>query len=753
MMATVEPDVVGGQQRVLESDRPVPVKKPLEAQHEDGILEREAYGAQVAAPGSVADAVNHSAVKYDEAIPENDGSAQKPADSGDDLPPLSTHTPVFPDSNDDVSISTIVTPLPNAPRCPVTVAFGPRNGWYVRWSDGTSGWESLPPSLHAKLNKRLPSLPGVRQLSISDNSEWFVSFDDGSIATSGFPPRGKLWDALHSDADADITNLVFAPGGGFLLTREDGTYVFERLPTTLNDLLNKRGRGDPRIDYVAISKLGGWFVMFEDRECIWEGLPPRLEKVLIQTVRKNPPLLLVGLSSSEMMHYFVAVGTATDTNIDYPGLKAALSWAKRETDVQPEMNVNYTGPMPVPPVDSAIYEDLFRHAAAGDFSDGLSPDAGDAFDLDDDVKSSIGGGGSVVEVKLGGAANKGSGYIYGAPIDGNVEAEEGGRLLLRAASSAQLETKDPKRGWSLMGASLPSPTIQPPAAAILPSASTAAGSPSSSAGIGSFFSSVFGLSKTPDQNAQSTRTTSRNRSRTRQDSRGAKQSQQQQQGGQQQKAMESPQDVDEYDSASDMMLDRVAQLKGQLQERLSELPTSSRFYPPLTRLSKKLDEHAYHLTTLRSQHTTPEQLADTEYYVLYCEGWLEASEIVPLDNPWLNGWVEGKFGCSVDEVAKAVQAYNKTEEAAITGAHAVVKGSGVFSEEPEDILASDTDAVDVENGKQVDADVTTSAGKTEQQTIDEHLRLSYVYEAEFTKTVGLGLAPSASLTDTAGQNE
>ena len=54
------------------------------------------------------------------------------------------------------------------PRVPVAAAFGPRSGWYIRFSDGTSFHQYLPPTLHSKLTNRLAPLPGVRHMSISD---------------------------------------------------------------------------------------------------------------------------------------------------------------------------------------------------------------------------------------------------------------------------------------------------------------------------------------------------------------------------------------------------------------------------------------------------------------------------------------------------------------------------------------------------------------------------------------------------------
>ena len=147
----------------------------------------------------------------------------------------------------------------------VYVAFGPRGGWYVRWSDGSSAWEQIPPSLHTKLYGRMRNLPHAECISISEMSQWVTVFGDGSFATSGFPVYGKLKEALHDPPqDAELKTLIFAPGGGWLLMRDDGSMAWERLPSGLDELLKRRTKADAPVDCVSISGFGGWFLRFTD---------------------------------------------------------------------------------------------------------------------------------------------------------------------------------------------------------------------------------------------------------------------------------------------------------------------------------------------------------------------------------------------------------------------------------------------------------------------------------------------------------
>lgn len=150
------------------------------------------------------------------------------------------------------------------------IALGPRGSWFTRWSDGHTVWEGIPATLHTKLHGRSSQLPHVRSLSMLGQSEWVVVFDDGSICSSGFGLFGRLTAELDA---CQVKCLVLAPACGWLLVRLDGSVSYERLPTGLSGLLERRTSIDPPIDQVCISGVGAWFVRFTDGECLWNGLP------------------------------------------------------------------------------------------------------------------------------------------------------------------------------------------------------------------------------------------------------------------------------------------------------------------------------------------------------------------------------------------------------------------------------------------------------------------------------------------------
>lgn len=134
---------------------------------------------------------------------------------------------------------------------------------FDRWSDGSAAWDHIPTTLHQKLCNRNKSLPGVVNMAISMDNSWLVLFKDGSFANSGFPITPKLEDSLFDDSPPVL--FTFAPAGGWVLMRQDGTLSWDKLPTSLNSWLSDRSPQDSKISKLTISSYGGWFVMTEDK--------------------------------------------------------------------------------------------------------------------------------------------------------------------------------------------------------------------------------------------------------------------------------------------------------------------------------------------------------------------------------------------------------------------------------------------------------------------------------------------------------
>ncbi|CAE6955229.1 unnamed protein product [Symbiodinium sp. CCMP2456] len=71
--------------------------------------------------------------------------------------------------------------------------------------------------------------------------------------------------------------IAFAPAGVYWLRYVDGSTLWQRLPRSLDDLLEDT---ELEVKYVAISPTGAWFVRFLDQTVQYSGLP-QLSKYLI----------------------------------------------------------------------------------------------------------------------------------------------------------------------------------------------------------------------------------------------------------------------------------------------------------------------------------------------------------------------------------------------------------------------------------------------------------------------------------------
>lgn len=80
---------------------------------------------------------------------------------------------------------------------------------YVLWDDGSTAWEGLPWGLHNQLNGRQKSLPGVEDLGIGPNGEWWVRFLNGSWRANGLSDScSDAIDELQADGH-EIGSIAF----------------------------------------------------------------------------------------------------------------------------------------------------------------------------------------------------------------------------------------------------------------------------------------------------------------------------------------------------------------------------------------------------------------------------------------------------------------------------------------------------------------------------------------------------------------
>ncbi|GBG68823.1 hypothetical protein CBR_g3517 [Chara braunii] len=100
------------------------------------------------------------------------------------------------------------------------VVFGPGDGYFVIFEDGSTAWDGLPRSLHNKLIGRQKSLPAVKSLAISSSGGWFVIFEDGQFSWMGLPKY--LNDALRQNVEVKFLTLSPDDNQSYFVEFEDG---------------------------------------------------------------------------------------------------------------------------------------------------------------------------------------------------------------------------------------------------------------------------------------------------------------------------------------------------------------------------------------------------------------------------------------------------------------------------------------------------------------------------------------------------
>lgn len=213
------------------------------------------------------------------------------------------------------------------------IKLGAKGTWFVKWNDGCTASQGLPPQLHAKIHKRSKKLPEIISLAISSENQWLVIFADGSFSSSILQMSEKLKNSLMAISEPSL--FVFAPFGGWFLLRKDGSMSWERLPTGLDQLLSSRTSSDPAIKHVTINSVGGWLAQFESNNYIFGGIPERLENFLYSKLQKKTSNLIVELSLSESSHYFIQSGVDLEWINGTEDLQSVLKFALGDGDAIP----------------------------------------------------------------------------------------------------------------------------------------------------------------------------------------------------------------------------------------------------------------------------------------------------------------------------------------------------------------------------------------------------------------------------------
>jgi len=98
-----------------------------------------------------------------------------------------------------------------------SVAFAPRNGWYIVFKDGSSAWNHLPRKLHQLLKKRKKNSVAVRNISISHNGDWFVSYKNGTYDFQLPELCNEAFNTLIHECSPKIDHVWLGKHGAFCI--------------------------------------------------------------------------------------------------------------------------------------------------------------------------------------------------------------------------------------------------------------------------------------------------------------------------------------------------------------------------------------------------------------------------------------------------------------------------------------------------------------------------------------------------------
>ena len=158
----------------------------------------------------------------------------------------------------------------NSTGCSQCVALNhDQSGWASLFScEGKFSVEkrSIPQGLWDSILLEIKAGNNPTLFACGSNERYFVQFQQRN---SWFAVSGNSFrNAIHEGEPLEA--ICFAPENGYWLRRVDGSTLWQRLPRSLDNLLEESQR---EVEYVSISPSGGaWFVRFLDNTVLYRGI-------------------------------------------------------------------------------------------------------------------------------------------------------------------------------------------------------------------------------------------------------------------------------------------------------------------------------------------------------------------------------------------------------------------------------------------------------------------------------------------------
>lgn len=164
----------------------------------------------------------------------------------------------------------------------ISFSFG--KGIIGLFASGAWDWTEVTRRLDNKLRGRQRTLPSPTLVATNCGNSYYILFADGNCEYIS----SRSFTRALTKAVSKVSNVAFAPHGGWYILFEDGTSEWSGLPEELECLLEKQQRCSKIVREISIAPGGYWFISYCDGT--WDAnLPPLCRREFDSLVKKGSP--------------------------------------------------------------------------------------------------------------------------------------------------------------------------------------------------------------------------------------------------------------------------------------------------------------------------------------------------------------------------------------------------------------------------------------------------------------------------------
>lgn len=189
------------------------------------------------------------------------------------------------------------------------LAFGPGGEWMIVADDVIYRSASIPAAMVTKVQQYIDSGRTIDAIAIAPNGSWVVAADDWFFRSAGAPMGPQLQDVVKNRQNAghQIDEIVFTPGGGFIVLSEGYTHG-QAVNSNLFAALEDADASKRRSRRIAIGDDGRWILLGENWSA--QGNISSTQQTQLKTFQRNETSIdHIGLGVGDD-HFFYSHNTA-----------------------------------------------------------------------------------------------------------------------------------------------------------------------------------------------------------------------------------------------------------------------------------------------------------------------------------------------------------------------------------------------------------------------------------------------------------